>query len=39
VLEDIAEAGGGTYYKAPTPAQLDEAFEAIAKMTHIGLTG
>jgi hypothetical protein len=37
-LEDIAEAGGGEYYKAPTTAQLDEAFEAIAEKTHIGLT-
>jgi len=39
VMEDIAAAGGGEYYKAPTTAQLDEAFEAIAKKTHIGLTG
>lgn len=38
VLQDIATAGGGQYYKAPTTAQLDEAFEAIAKKTHIGLT-
>jgi Flp pilus assembly protein TadG len=38
VLEDIAEAGGGEYFKAPTTAQLDEAFEAIAEKTHIGLT-
>lgn len=38
VMEDIAAAGGGEYYKAPTTAQLDEAFEAIAKKTHIGLT-
>ncbi|MCA9830607.1 MAG: VWA domain-containing protein [Dehalococcoidia bacterium] len=39
VMEDIAAAGGGEYYKAPTTAQLDEAFDAIAKKTHIGLTG
>src|SRR5690606_34481645 len=31
VLEKIAENGGGIYYKAPTTAQLDEAFEAIAE--------
>jgi hypothetical protein len=39
ILEDIAEAGGGEYFKAPTPAQLDDAFRAIAEKTHIGLTG
>jgi Flp pilus assembly protein TadG len=38
VLEDIAEAGGGQYFHAPTPEQLDEVFEQIAEMTHIGLT-
>jgi hypothetical protein len=38
-LEDIADAGGGEYYKAPTTAQLDDAFRAIAEKTHIGLTG
>jgi hypothetical protein len=37
VLEDIATLGGGTYYKAPTVAQLDDAFEAIAEQTHIAL--
>lgn len=37
ILEDIAEAGGGAYYKAPTTADLDEAFEAIAAQTHIAL--
>lgn len=37
VLEDIATLGGGTYYKAPTVAQLDEAFQAIAEQTHIAL--
>ncbi|MGD9935043.1 MAG: hypothetical protein AB7T37_15210, partial [Dehalococcoidia bacterium] len=38
VLQDIAAAGGGEYFKAPTTADLDEAFEAIAKKTHIALT-
>jgi Flp pilus assembly protein TadG len=37
-LQSIATAGGGTYYKAPTTAQLDDAFRAIAEKTHIGLT-
>ncbi len=37
ILEDIAAAGGGTYYKAPTTAELDDAFEAIAAQTHIAL--
>lgn len=37
ILEDIAAAGGGEYYKAPTPEQLDEAFQAIAERTHIAL--
>lgn len=36
-LEDIAEIGHGTYYFAPTTAQLDEAFRAIAEQTHIAL--
>ncbi len=37
VLQNIADAGNGKYYKAPTPAQLDDAFEAIAEQTHIAL--
>lgn len=48
-LERIADGGtagvgpcqenedGCRYYFAPTPAQLDEAFEAIAEQTHIAL--
>ena len=36
-LEDIADRGDGTYYFAPTAAQLDEAFESIAEQTHIAL--
>lgn len=36
-LEDIATTGGGSYYFAPTTAQLDEAFKAIAEQTHIAL--
>ncbi|MCC7364053.1 MAG: VWA domain-containing protein [Dehalococcoidia bacterium] len=38
VLEEIAERGGGEYFKAPTTAQLDDAFQAIAAKTHIALT-
>ncbi len=38
ILNDIAVAGGGTYYKAPTGADLDTAFAAIAAKTHIALT-
>ncbi len=37
VLQQIADNGGGLYYKAPTPAELDEAFDAIAEQTHIAL--
>ena len=37
VLEKTAANGGGKYYKAPTTAQLDEAFQAIAEQTHIAL--
>ena len=37
VLQKIADNGGGMYYKAPTPAQLDAAFQAIAEQTHIAL--
>lgn len=38
VLQDIADAGGGKYYKAPTTAQLNDAFKAVAEQTHIALT-
>lgn len=38
VMENIAAAGGGEYYKAPTTAQLDDAFKAIAEKTRIALT-
>jgi len=37
-LAQIAEIGGGEYFSAPTTAQLDDAFEAIAASTHIALT-
>ncbi|MFN0096230.1 MAG: VWA domain-containing protein [Dehalococcoidia bacterium] len=37
-LTNIAAIGNGIYYKAPTPAQLDDAFAAIAAQTHISLT-
>lgn len=37
ILVDVATAGGGTYYKAPTPADLDAAFQSIAEQTHIAL--
>ena len=37
ILTDIATAGGGAYYKAPSPADLDDAFKAIAERTHIAL--
>lgn len=37
VLQQIADNGGGLYYKAPTTAQLDDAFRAIAEQTHIAL--
>jgi Mg-chelatase subunit ChlD len=36
-LQDIADIGGGSYYFAPTTAQLDDAFQAIAEQTHIAL--
>jgi Mg-chelatase subunit ChlD len=36
-LQDLADIGGGAYYFAPTTAQLDEAFRAIAEQTHIAL--
>lgn len=37
VLQQIADNGGGLYYKAPTTAQLNAAFQAIAEQTHIAL--
>lgn len=37
-LTQIAAAGGGAYYKAPTTAQLDDAFKAIAAQSHVALT-
>lgn len=37
-LQQIAAAGNGQYFKAPTTAQLDDAFRAIAASTHIALT-
>ncbi len=36
-LQDIATIGGGHFYHAPTTAQLDEAFQAVAEQTHIAL--
>ncbi|GIW17040.1 VWA domain-containing protein [Tepidiforma sp.] len=36
-LQDIAAIGGGQFYHAPTTAQLDEAFQAVAEQTHIAL--
>lgn len=36
-LQDIADIGSGSYYFAPTAAQLDDAFKAIAEQTHIAL--
>jgi hypothetical protein len=37
VLDDLATKGGGTYYRAPTTAELNGAFQAIAEQTHIAL--
>lgn len=37
-LTTIANIGGGIYYKAPTIAQLDDAFRAIAEETRVSLT-
>jgi len=36
-LQDIATIGGGKFYHAPTTAELDEAFQAVAEQTHIAL--
>lgn len=38
VLQDVANDGGGEYFKAPTTAELDDAFREIAARTHIALT-
>ncbi len=37
ILQSIADAGGGEYFKAPSAADLDDAFQAIAEKTHIAL--
>lgn len=37
VLTQIADAGGGKYFKAPTSADLAGAFTSIAELTHIAL--
>lgn len=37
-LSQIAAIGHGTYFKAPTPADLDAAFVSVAQQTHIALT-
>ncbi len=37
ILEAVAAAGGGTYYKSPTPAGLAAAFTSIAERTRIAL--
>jgi hypothetical protein len=36
-LQDIATIGRGHFYHAPTTAELDEAFQAVAEQTHIAL--
>jgi hypothetical protein len=36
-LEEIADIGDGAFYLSPTPAELDDAFQAIAEQTHIAL--
>ncbi|MGE5595041.1 MAG: VWA domain-containing protein [Hyphomicrobiales bacterium] len=38
LLQQIASESGGEYYHAPTTAELDDAFEAIAESTHIKLS-
>jgi Flp pilus assembly protein TadG len=38
VLTQVAAAGGGQYFKAPTAADLAGAFKSIAELTHIALT-
>lgn len=37
LLEDLAELGTGEYVAAPSVADLDDAFKAIAEKTHIAL--
>lgn len=37
-LEEIAAIGKGQYFKAPTLAELNDAFKSIAESTHIQLT-
>jgi Flp pilus assembly protein TadG len=36
-LQDIATIGKGKFYHAPTTAELDAAFQAVAEQTHIAL--
>ena len=36
-LTNIANLGGGQYYKAPSTADLAAAFQSIAEQTHISL--
>jgi Flp pilus assembly protein TadG len=38
VLTQVAAAGSGSYFKAPTAADLGDAFKSIAELTHIALT-
>lgn len=38
LLNEIARRTGGEYHKAPTIAQLDDAFRAIAQSTHVKLS-
>lgn len=37
-LQAVAELTGGKYFKSPTTAELDDAFQNIAAETHIQLT-
>lgn len=37
-LTNIANTGKGQYFKAPTLAELDDAFRSVAQATHISLT-
>ncbi len=38
VLTQVAAAGGGQYFKAPSKDDLAAAFKSIAELTHIALT-
>ena len=38
LMQDIAEATGGQFFKAPNAAELEEAFLTISKLTHIRLS-